>query len=156
GSTPQAWLVALDAAGGVVWSRTYGASNFNSVSQTTGGGYVAAGVSPANANDAPVVRVAGDGGVQWSTLVNNKVDPSGGENPEPTLLDTTDTGLDVIQRADGSFLVVGETYGAFPVPQPGQPGHYAVFVADLSASGDLIGDPQVHRATAEAYYSMGY
>ncbi|HET8984528.1 MAG TPA: hypothetical protein VFN03_02100 [Trueperaceae bacterium] len=156
GSTPQAWLVALDAAGGVVWSRTYGPTSFNSVRQTIDGGYVAAGVAPANANDVLVVKVAGDGGVQWSTLVNNKADPSGGENPEPTILDTTDTGLDVIQRADGSFLVVGETYGAFPVPEPSQPGHYAVFVADLSASGDLVGDPQVHRATAEAYYSMGY
>ena len=156
GTTPQAWLTALDAGGDVVWSSTYGPSAFHTVRPTSDGGYVAVGIAPVNASDVLVVKVAADGSSQWSTYINNRFDASGGENPNPTILDGNDTGLDIIQRGDGGFTVVGETYGAFPVPEPSQPGHYAVFEAELNAAGELTGDPRVHRATAEAYYSMGY
>ncbi len=156
GSTSQAWLAALDAGGSVVWSRTYGPETFNSVRQTSGGGYVAVGVSLTGALDLLVVKVTGNGSVEWSTTINNTADPSGGENPNPTLLDTTDVGYDIIQRPNGSYLVVGETYGAFPVPEPYQSGYYAVFVAELNPSGELADDPMVHRASEEAHYSRGH
>lgn len=155
GDTSQAWIASFDAAGTLVWSRTYGPQAFNKVRQTAGGGYVGIGVSPSGALDVLVVKIAGNGSVEWSTTINNTADPSDGEVPNPTLLDTTDIGYDIIQRPGGSYLVVGETYGAFPVPEPYQGGFYAVFVADLSPTGELTDDPTVHRASEDAHYSMG-
>ncbi|MBX3143558.1 MAG: hypothetical protein KF813_07380 [Trueperaceae bacterium] len=156
GTSSQAWIAALDLQGWSVWSRTYGAESFNRVRQTSDGGYVAIGYSPIGAQDIKVTKVTGGGAVEWSTNINNIVDPTGGEVPNPSLVDSTDTGYDVIEKPGGSYVVVGETYGPFPIPEPAPGGYYAVFVAELDQGGDLTADPVVHRATADAYYSMGY
>jgi hypothetical protein len=140
----------------VTWSNTYGSSSFNRVRVTSDGGYIAAGVDPGGANDIVVVKLTSGGDIQWRTTINNRFDSTNGTVPNPTILDGTDAGMDIIQRADGSYLVVGETYGSFPLPQEGQAGHYALIELELSTSGELLADPSVHRIVNEANYTTGH
>jgi hypothetical protein len=156
GAMSEAWAATVTPSGSVTWSNTYGSDSFNRVRVTSDGGYVATGVDPGNASDLVVVKLTAGGDVQWRTTINNRYDSSNGTVPQPTILDSTDAGRDVIQRADGTYLVVGETYGAFPLPQEGQAGHYALFELELSASGELLEDPSVHRIVNEANYTTGY
>ena len=156
GATSEAWAATVTPSGSVTWSNTYGSNSFNRIRVTSDGGYVATGVDSGNANDVVVVKLTGGGDIEWRTTVNNRFDSTNGTVPDATILDGTDAGMDVIQRADGSYLVVGETYGAFPLPQEGQAGHYALLELELSASGELLADPSVHRIVNQANYTTGH
>jgi hypothetical protein len=156
GVTSEAWAATVTPSGSVTWSNTYGSSSFNRVRVTSDGGYIAAGVDPGGANDIVVVKLTSGGDIQWRTTINNRFDSTNGTVPNPTILDGTDAGMDIIQRADGSYLVVGETYGSFPLPQEGQAGHYALIELELSTSGELLADPSVHRIVNEANYTTGH
>lgn len=159
----DAWAVEVDAGGDVVWSRTYGASSFHRIRPTSDGGYVAVGLHPGGAGDLLLARLGANGTPQWVARINNRYDSSGGTVPGATILDSVDTGLDAVELPGGGFRLVGESYGAFAIPDPGQGGYYAAWIADVDADGELmlVGEDEdpasiVHRVPVEANYTSGY
>ena len=100
----DAWLVKTDASGNEVWSQTYGGANddiFESVTQTTDGGYVMVGVSESGFDDFRIylVKADADGNEEW-------IRDFGGDMGEwGNLVELT---------ADGGFIICGYTnsYGA--------------------------------------------
>jgi hypothetical protein len=157
GAEQRAWVAKIDASGSVLWSHSYGLARFHRVRATSDGGYVAVGVTPANANDLVLVKLHADGRVAWAEHYNNRYDPNDGMVPEPTLLDGVDAGMDVMEKQGGGYVVVGETYGAFPIPEPGQAGHYAAWIFDVTAEGAIDGETtRVHRVGVDAFYTSGY
>jgi hypothetical protein len=157
GTTPHAWAMRLDAQGEVLWSRRFGegTGSFNRVRLTSDGGAILVGWTAANAGDVYLVKVDASGNARWQRHLNNRWDRSGGKVENPTILDGTDTGFDVAERSGGGYVVVAETYGAFPVPEPGQGGHYASWVIELGNNGDILAST-VYRVPAGADYSSAY
>src|ERR1039457_2514998 len=69
-STQNALALKLDSSGKVQWAKTYGASGaatsqFNSVRQTTDGGYVFGGYFYNSGDKSWIVRTDSNGNVQW-------------------------------------------------------------------------------------------
>jgi hypothetical protein len=71
---PDAWILKLDAAGNVVWQRTYGGSDADyalSIEPLADGGYVVAGATfvaasfGASQSDAWLLKLDADGAVLW-------------------------------------------------------------------------------------------
>ncbi|HEX7320200.1 MAG TPA: hypothetical protein VF399_07585 [bacterium] len=114
------WLIKTDGAGNLVWDRTYGGSNHDeasSVKQTADGGYIAVGTYDYNIADAQVylIKTNSLGDTIWTKKY-------GGSE--------TDYGMDVIENANGEYVVVGKsTRGALA-------GEAYVFAVD--ASGELL------------------
>lgn len=97
----DAYVLRLDAAGNVRWSRTYGGAGddfANSIRQTRDGGYIVTGfTSSAGAGDRDVwlLKLTGTGAVQWSKTF-------GGFN--------TDEANDVRSTFDDGYVLVGKTH----------------------------------------------
>ncbi len=100
------WVVKLDGAGTIVWSRTLGGSGSDSASavqETSDGGYIVAGSTSSNDGDVTgnhgltdywVVKLDGIGTIVWSrTLGGSSVDA-------PHAMQ---------QTSDGGYIVAGET-----------------------------------------------
>jgi len=63
----------------------------------------------------------------------------------------------VIERPDGSYVLVGESYGNFPIPTPTPVGYYASAVLELAADGALSGAGSIlYRAPSDALYGAAY
>lgn len=155
GNTPQAWAMKLDPNGRVLWSRRYGGDGFNRVRATTDGGFILVGGSSSNNGDVYLVELDGNGDPHWQRLLDNRYDSSGGEADPTTVLSAGDWGLDVVEKPGGGYVVVGETYGSFPVPEPGQPGHYESWVVEVDAAGEIT-DSTVYRIPGDSEYSVAY
>jgi len=98
----DAYLVKTDADGNEEWSRTYGgayADEVNSVGQTSDGGYILAGSTPAfGRGPLYVIRTDADGDEEWSV----------------TLGDHTKGGAESVQQTrDGGYVVTGFTTHAY-------------------------------------------
>lgn len=123
GTTEQdAWVLKLNAAGEVVWQKTYGGEGYDSVSaiqQTADGGYIVAGYTNsygANTNgDAWVLKLDASGEVVWQKTY-------GGEG--------YDSANAIQQTADGGYIVAGFT-NSF-----GESGD--AWVLKLNASGNVV------------------
>ncbi len=102
----DAWLVKLDAAGGIEWQRTYGGTIWDyaqAVLQTSDGGYLFAGKTNSNDGDvsgnhgnqdAWLVKVDATGNIQWQTCYGG------------TMIDTF-MALDA--ATGGGFVAAGNT-----------------------------------------------
>ncbi|SMC80437.1 immunoglobulin domain-containing protein, partial [Moheibacter sediminis] len=75
----DAWVVNLDSQGNIVWQKAFGgydgSSRFESIEQTSDGGYIAGGSTSAIGGDAPplkgiadlwVVKMGQTGNIEWS------------------------------------------------------------------------------------------
>ena len=119
----KAFLLKLDASGGLVWHKTYGGANGEvaySVQQTSDGGYIIAGQSKSFGNilgDMWVLKIRSDGGIDWQ-----KTYGSGGSNSANFICQTT----------DGGYIVAGETssFGA---------GNADAWVSKLDGNGNIGG-----------------
>lgn len=152
-----AWAMRIDADGDVVWSRSYGPTRFHRVRATSDGGFVAIGVTPSNASDVLLVKLNANGSVAWHAIYDDRYDPTAGTVPNATLGPGTDTGMDAVELPGGGYLVVAETYGAFPIPEPTQAGHYAAWVFEVDANGAFASDTTlVHRVGADANYTSAF
>lgn len=154
GDTPSAWAASVAPTGEVRWSRTFAADTFARVRATDDGGFVLVGTRPSGSGDGYVVKLAADGSATWQRAIDNQFDLHGGEDDEPLLSSGGDSALDVVQRHDGSYVVVGYSYGAFPNPEPDPVGHYEAWVAELDATGEIVSST-VHRAPDSALYDLG-
>ncbi|MBC5774836.1 T9SS type A sorting domain-containing protein [Pontibacter sp. KCTC 32443] len=102
------WIVKLDAAGNIVWDKTFGGSDLDwliAVSQTQDEGYILGGSSHSNisgdksenskgSNDYWVVRVDASGNKVWDFTI-------GGTSSEFM--------RDIIATTDGGFIIGGES-----------------------------------------------
>jgi hypothetical protein len=102
----DAWVVKLDEAGAVSWSRTYGDSGAewaNSVRQTSDGGYIVGGKTESGERyygNGWLLKLAADGSVVWEKTYNSGASFS------------TEEIFSVREVPDGGYLAVG-TYLSF-------------------------------------------
>ncbi|GBC85869.1 hypothetical protein HRbin11_02328 [bacterium HR11] len=96
----DAWVLRLDAAGGVLWQRAYGGGLQDwayAVDRTSDGGFIVAGYTEsfgAGANDVWVFRLDDSGDVQWTATYGDTAD---------------DYAYAVQALPDGGFIVAGYT-----------------------------------------------
>jgi uncharacterized delta-60 repeat protein len=94
-----AWVLKLDANGGVAWQKTYGGEGnyaVYSVQQTADGGYMLAGETDASgSSDAWVLKLNADGTVKWQNTYGGMY---------------IDVAHSIQQTSDGGYIVAGETF----------------------------------------------
>lgn len=154
GASARAWAMGLDASGEPLWSRTFTGEDFGRVRATSDGGYVIAGKVSA-AFDISVVKLDAGGEVEWSRTVDNLFDPNPDEGD--VIATSDDRTFDIAEKPDGGYVIAGEAYGNFPLPEPTPVGFYGTWVAELDADGELGAAGSVtHRAPRDALYGGAY
>ncbi|MFZ2900402.1 MAG: hypothetical protein WA004_17355 [Saprospiraceae bacterium] len=106
GGSFEAWVVKLDASGGIEWQKPMGGTGqdeANSIGLTSDGGYIVAGMSASNngdvsgnngGRDAWVVKLDDSGSIEWQQAL-------GGSNEEYA--------NSIQQSADGGYILAGST-----------------------------------------------
>ncbi len=151
----KAWAMKIDAQGDVVWSHSYAGDHFTHVRTTSDGGAVLSG--QIDASDFYVVKLDADGAVAWQRGLDNLFDNSDGGASPSSFASSDDDAYDVIEKPDGNYVLVGESYGNFPIPTPTPVGYYASAVLELDADGALAGEgSRLHRAPSDALYGAAY
>lgn len=129
----DAWVMKLDATGGIVWQRMIGGESVEQIFDlivTADGGYLLCGWSSSASGDIPVgqgihdvllVKLEADGDTQWI-----KTHGTAG----------MDGAYNIKELADGSFLYVG-TASAADGDATGFHGFSDVWLAKTDATGDL-------------------
>ena len=137
GSNNDIYVVKLDSAGNVVWTKTIGGSGddgANSIIQSSDGAYVIAGHtnSFSSSYDFYVVKIDSSGNVLWTKTIG------GG---------SYDQALSIIQSSDGGYIVVGRTqsFGA---------GNYDVYVVKLDSSGNVLWTKTIGGGSADEARSI--
>jgi hypothetical protein len=122
GETQTDYLVArISTSGGIIWSRTVGASGNEAVYQvlaTVDGGFLISGTTNgygASSDDILLVKANSEGTVAWSKTI-------GGSG--------ADYARSVIQTSDGGYLVCGALHTSGS--------NYHIITVRLSAYGDVI------------------
>jgi uncharacterized delta-60 repeat protein len=98
GNGDDAWLLKLNAAGGVQWQKAYGGTGYDyarSVRQTSDGGYIFAGYSYVTLYDAWVVKVDAVGTITWDYKYSTSPNAS--------------YAYDIQQTLDNGYIVAGES-----------------------------------------------
>ena len=95
GGTEDIFLVKTNATGTVLWSKVFGTINTDeaySVKQTTDGGYIIIGVTPAiNVDDIYLIKTDNAGNLLWSNIyTNNNMDAH-----------------NIFETTDGGFIITG-------------------------------------------------
>ena len=133
GGNYDGWAVKLSNTGNIEWQKTLGGSGWDDLwgaKQTADHGYILAGESTSNDGDATgnhgtfdfwVIKLDESGNVEWSKLYGGSGD---------------DSGVAVIQTADGGYIAVGET-ASTDGQVTGLNGNIDFWVIKLSADGTL-------------------
>jgi hypothetical protein len=154
GTASRGWAMGADAQGEVQWSRRFSGEAFSRVRATADGGYVIVG-KVAEAFDICVVRLDGRGDVRWARTVDNLFDPDPDEGD--FIATSDDRAYDIAEKPEGGYVVVGDAYGNFPLPEPTPTGFYGTWVVELDDQGELGDAGSVtHRAPLEALYGGAY
>jgi len=153
GLSMRAWAMKLDDGGNVLWSKGYAGENFTQVRATSDGGTVLSGsIDGANFY---VVKLDAEGQVIWQRALDNFYDNSSIDAVEKTFASSDDRAHAALEKPDGNYVVVGESYGNFAIPAPTPLGYYASAVLDLDQNGELVGST-LYRAPATALYGAAY
>jgi uncharacterized delta-60 repeat protein len=126
------WVFKLDSNGSVVWSYTYGGSDYDdaySVEQTADGGYIVAGTTysfGAGFGDFWLLKLNSAGLVVWQNTYGGSDD---------------DVAYSVRQTPDGDYIVAGTT-ASFGV------GTYNVWVVKLVTDGGITWGPGSGASTS--------
>jgi hypothetical protein len=157
GLAGKAWAMELDARGDVVWSHSYAGTHFSHVRSTSDGGAILSGQIDNGTTDFYVVKLDADGGAVWQRVIDNRYDDSPGGDAPPSSAASADDAYDVIEKPAGGYLLVGESYGAFPIPKPDQVGYYAGTALELDENGELSGaGSTLYRVPGGALYGAAY
>jgi hypothetical protein len=128
------WLVKLDAAGTIIWQKTYGGSGMDeayAAREISTGGYIVAGYSESNDGDVTgnhgeidywVLRLDADGNLIWQRSLGGS-----GE----------DEAYYVQETNDGGFVIVGESEST-DGDVTGNHGEGDYWVVKLNASGYFL------------------
>ena len=114
GANVRAWAMGLDAQGEVLWSQSFTGEHFARVRATEDGGYVLAG-KVVEAFDISVVKLDAEGELQWARTVDNLFDPDPAEGD--FIATSDDRAFDIAEKPGGGYVVVGDAYGNFPLPE---------------------------------------
>jgi len=115
------WVFKLDPNGDIEWQKAYGGiqnDSFNSVQQTTDGGYIIAGITEsygAGGSDGWVLKLAANGTVEWQKTYGGSKE---------------DYPISIRQTMDGGYILGGETesFGA---------GSYDMWALKLASNGKI-------------------
>jgi uncharacterized delta-60 repeat protein len=116
------YVVKLDSAGNVIWTKTIGGSDFDeasSIIQSSDGGYVVAGRTQsfgAGWDDFYVVKLDSSGNVIWTKTIGGS---------------SIDRAHSIIQSSDGGYVVAGETWSFEAV-------NADFYVVKLDSSGNVL------------------
>jgi len=108
------WVLKLDAAGALSWQSTYGgvADDYaQDLDRTGDGGYIMSGWSYSFGvpfmgsinNDAWVVKLDGEGGIEWQKIYNKPFDEDG------AIINGPDWAYGVVETTDGGYAISGDT-----------------------------------------------
>jgi hypothetical protein len=139
----DACLVKLDSSGEILWQKSYGGSDDDlaySVIAVSGGGYLAVGETysfDAALDDAMVLRINEDGELIWAKRVGGT-----GE----------DWAIDVKQKEDGSFIVLGTSKAGSAPSEAGAT--YDIWLFGLDKNGELLWQKTYDGGLDDAAYSL--
>lgn len=141
GATPNVdmYILRLDSRGFPRWSQTIGDENTEfaqSIATTADGGFIVAGYisfisSPTTNWDLMLVKLNGDGQIEWERTFNNR---------------QKDTPFIVKQTSDGGYIAVCRT----TAPDPG--GDTNIWIVKTDAAGNLVWS----RELGNSYEDIGY
>jgi hypothetical protein len=156
GLAGQAFAMQIDPQGDVTWARSFAGEDFKHVRITADGGSVLAGRHGGGDGNFYLVKLTADGEPSWQRALDNLYDSvEGVEDAEPIILSSADDAYDVVEKPDGGFVLVGESYGNFPIPEAASGGYYANAVLELDSNGELQ-TSSLSRAPADALYGAAY
>lgn len=127
------WLVKTDAAGTIVWQKSYGGSSYEyaySVLQTSDGGYIMAGSTGSNngdvtgnhgSNDFWVVKTDAAGVLQWQKCYGGT---------------SQDIARSIQPTSDGGYIICGGT-GSSDGDVTGYKGSNDIWVIKINATGTI-------------------
>ncbi|GIV34150.1 MAG: hypothetical protein KatS3mg031_1685 [Chitinophagales bacterium] len=150
------WIVKLDAAGNLLWSKTLGGTGADAayaITQTSDDGYIVAGYTASSNGDVTgyhggrdfwVVKLDNTGNIIWQRAL-------GGSN--------LDDARDVLQTLDGNYVVAGYTLSSDGDVSVNK-GVFDYWVVKLDTSGNIIwlrtfGGSSSDKATAVEQTSDG-
>ena len=119
-----AWLIKIDLNGDVLWDKIYGTSaseNFNSVINTSDGGYIAAGYSSEGYRAGLIVKISSTGDVEWKKTVYDT--------------DEDDWINEIIELSNGNYLVAGSGEISLSL-------NVSQWMYEISSSGQLLWQKQ--------------
>ncbi|MBK8912343.1 MAG: T9SS C-terminal target domain-containing protein [Chlorobi bacterium] len=102
----DSWIVKLTSGGEIEWEKSLGGSNYDdarSITQTSDGGYIVAGVSTSNDGDVSgnyglfdywIVKLTSGGGIEWQKSLGGNRD---------------DLASSITQTRDGGYIVAGSS-----------------------------------------------
>jgi len=134
----DAYVLKLDASGNVIWTKTFGGSDYDrasSIQQVSDGGYIVAGETysfGAGCRDIYVLKLDATGNVIWQKTFGGSYD---------------DLAFSIQQVSDGGYIVAGETYsfGA---------GSWDAYVLKLDASGNVTWTKTFGGSSSDSVYSI--
>lgn len=144
------WVVRLDAAGNMLWQKTYGGSLMDvatSVIQTTDGNFVVAGYAASTNGDVTgnhgsrdywILKIDATGNVLWQKTY-------GGSN--------NDEAYSIRQTADGGFIVAGSTFSNNG-DVVGNHGFHDFWILKLDADGNLQWQKTLGGSMSDVAYSV--
>ncbi len=146
----DAWVLRLDAAGNIVWKKTYGGTlndRAESLHSTSDGGFILSGYSQSGDGDLNgnygefdywVFKINGNGDLLWQKNLGGNL---------------SDFAFDAIETTDGGFLAVGSSFsnGGQVV---GNQGFYDYWVVKLSPTGNLVWSQALGGVGEERAYGV--
>lgn len=154
GSPGRAFVMKIDAEGEVEWAKSYAGDGIGRVRTSADGGALIVGHVDRGGDDIYLAKLGSDGSVVWQRAVDNLFDAKEGSD-EPSWSSAIDRGYDVVERPGGGFIVVGESYGNFPIPEAQPTGFYASWVVELNADGE-VENSMIYRVPGDAMYGGAY
>ncbi|GAB4191383.1 MAG: hypothetical protein OHK0057_25650 [Thermoflexibacter sp.] len=118
-------LIKFDTQGNIIWDRTYGGNETEGASviiQTQEGGFLVAGYSDSNAenaneNDVWLLKINANGEKEWERFYKTS--------------DSIDEAQGLVETEEGNFLIVGNTTSL-------STGNTDIFVMKVNKKGDIL------------------
>jgi hypothetical protein len=156
GLAGQALALQIDEQGEVVWGRSFTGDAFKRARITSDGGSILAGGITRADMDFYAVKLDSEGALVWQRAFDNRYDAAlGVEDAQPNIVSAGDDAYDAAETPDGGFILVGESYGNFPIPEAASGGYYASAVLELDGEGEIVAS-NVYRAPSDSLYGAAY